>query len=1241
MNAMKKSSGFGSSVRVGLLAMAMTVVGFVQGEVPLPLGYTAIEWIESTGRQLLNTEWKASATLRCELDFAPLMQSGGIMMGTGTGKSGAVDWISYRFFNYSGGYIFDLGTGSAQIRVGLDSSKKLAIDGTRYLLKVGVDDNGYSYAEATNVETENVFDPTRKDASSANPESEDVYVFGGNLGGTFSCEKMRLYGLKMFDVKSGEIERSLVRDFVPCRNEEGVAGVWEKVEGRFYTNCVEGGLRFAGSDDVAARVEYIESTGSQLLNTTWKASATLRCELDFAPLMYGSIMLGTGVARSGVHCDHISYRFCNHTSGYFFDLGKGVDPGTGKGLGQIRVGLDSSKKLAIDGTRYLLKVGVDDNGYSYAEATNVGTGETLAPARKAAAGANPESEDVYVFGGNLSGAVSCERMRLYGLKMYDIKEGETERSLVRDFVPYRFANGTLGVYDLTNDTPDTGKVTGVFAGGIAAYDFEGENGATLVVHEGAVPAALFANRTLIAKASPYEANISAVTSYPALELRKGTLSVQDDAATDYAIAGTMKVAGGTRLVIDLTADGCDCFTAQTLDFSALSEDSPLFVVVRKPDDLTALAAEYVIAKGAGVADGELATLVARCDVQMKFEMRAGKLVMTPISNDPMTAEWKGGATGGVTNAANWICRDALGNIVEGGLPMNKTRVVFPDGCAFDWTKGMAFEHGGIVLPATLGGNCDWTGLDVPIDTTIDLRGHKLYVSELKGTGTITDTTALGEELIQDGGFEGVTIKSGNYGYLVNGGATSARWQSEVPGHTGFAKAGSPFTDTTGNGAISAFVQIDGNLYQTVNVPEDGAYVLTYSYVSRKNQTAHTMEVRIDDKPLVGRTYSAAAWAVNKVVLHLTAGEHKIAFVGVTTDDLTTVLDDVSLRKIPAAGELHVVVPEGRTAEWTSVTIDGALKFVKEGAGTYLASNMNGTGVKTWYLGDTWVREGCYKVHQSRVADGSGLTDYGFYQVQQLGAQGSETTVEKNATFDGGGNYDGFCYTIVLNGGTFGNLGTISPIKTYGVPSRFRLTDDSFVTGLSDTQLGDTDLGGHTLTVTIDPARSLYLRGAVRNGTLVCNGGCFMPCGGDMTDVDLVLNSKMSCADQTVTFRNLTVTYTGDGFGTGDKFFCVSGTYTPVSDPIHRFKLLDGATIDLSKRTTPLDIQPDENGLFFDENAKTIYVSVAGRKLRSSEPLLTWTGKPDVKFKATNDVRCGLIVKENGLYPFTGLSIIIR
>ena len=32
MNAMKKSSGFGSSVRVGLLAMAMTVVGFVQGD---------------------------------------------------------------------------------------------------------------------------------------------------------------------------------------------------------------------------------------------------------------------------------------------------------------------------------------------------------------------------------------------------------------------------------------------------------------------------------------------------------------------------------------------------------------------------------------------------------------------------------------------------------------------------------------------------------------------------------------------------------------------------------------------------------------------------------------------------------------------------------------------------------------------------------------------------------------------------------------------------------------------------------------------------------------------------------------------------------------------------------------------------------------------------------------------------------------------------------------------------------
>lgn len=96
----------------------------------------------------------------------------------------------------------------------------------------------------------------------------------------------------------------------------------------------------------------------------------------------------------------------------------------------------------------------------------------------------------------------------------------------------------------------------------------------------------------------------------------------------------------------------------------------------------------------------------------------------------------------------------------------------------------------------------------------------------------------------------------------------------------------------------------------------------------------------------------------------------------------------------------------------------------------------------------------------------------------------------------------------------------------------------------------------------------------------------------------------------------------------------------ASDLIHRFKLLNGSTIDLSGRTTTLEL-PDTNGLFFEENA-TVYVSLDERKAKASEPLITWNAKPDnVTFRTAPGTVGTLDVKDNGLYWHVGFSIIIR
>ncbi|MCQ2395025.1 MAG: hypothetical protein MJ249_12140 [Kiritimatiellae bacterium] len=109
---------------------------------------------------------------------------------------------------------------------------------------------------------------------------------------------------------------------------------------------------------------------------------------------------------------------------------------------------------------------------------------------------------------------------------------------------------------------------------------------------------------------------------------------------------------------------------------------------------------------------------------------------------PPTAEWIGGSTGRADDPASWICRRSNGEVIENGLPTAEMQVLLPDGCAASFPVGAAFSALEVILPATLGADCDWSGIVAPLVGKLDLKGHKLTVSQLVGTSTaaITDTT---------------------------------------------------------------------------------------------------------------------------------------------------------------------------------------------------------------------------------------------------------------------------------------------------------------------------------------------------------------------------------------------------------------------------------------------------------------------------------------------------------------------
>lgn len=232
----------------------------------------------------------------------------------------------------------------------------------------------------------------------------------------------------------------------------------------------------------------------------------------------------------------------------------------------------------------------------------------------------------------------------------------------------------------------------------------------------------------------------------------------------------------------------------------------------------------------------------------------------------------------------------------------------------------------------LSGDTDWTGqgaVTIAADATLDLNGYKLSVDGLAGTGAIANSAALGSDVIVNGDFEAVAIEGSTWGYADDAihPATCPNW---VGKGAGFTAANTPWTVDV-KGTYSAFIQQAGTLSESVDVPEEGDYALTYSYKSRAGQGAHELNVEVDGQ-VCGKTQSAADWAVNTIVLHLAAGEHTIKFAGIKgVSDTSTILDDVSLRKV--RGELHVVVPANQTADVSSVRLGGAFRLVAEGAGT--------------------------------------------------------------------------------------------------------------------------------------------------------------------------------------------------------------------------------------------------------------------------------------------------------------------
>lgn len=278
MKTMVKSSGSWFKVRSG----------------KLPLEYTELEYIQSSGSQYINTGYKwTSEVTTIEADFTVNSNtSSQSLWGNEEYYSGSSRYFSGVPHGSNGNYSYYIGTGGLtgfSVTIGTRTKIEISTIATKkYTIKkdgaIVIDSHSYSGTVQ---------------AGTATPVTENrgkIYIFcnhnssaaGTNAAGTQYVGGMTLYSFKMWD------NSVLVRNLIPAkRNADGAIGLYDLVEKEFHPNQVNTSFTAGTSKSAVYRfnsginndyyhLEYIASTGTQRIKLPIIPTSKYKIESVFA-----------------------------------------------------------------------------------------------------------------------------------------------------------------------------------------------------------------------------------------------------------------------------------------------------------------------------------------------------------------------------------------------------------------------------------------------------------------------------------------------------------------------------------------------------------------------------------------------------------------------------------------------------------------------------------------------------------------------------------------------------------------------------------------------------------------------------------------------------------------------------------------------------------------------------------------------------------------------------------------------
>ena len=198
-------------------------IGFIYKKV-LPKGYKRVEYIESTGTQYINTQYKANTNSKMWLDYQPTEAQSSMFAGARVSSSG---------------YSFTINSGSNSTRMyasfGKSGNQTLSSMVTnRVQTQIGSDGIYYNNTK--------IYTPSGADLDDWEISGK-VLLFACTQGAStvYLPSTVKIYGCKIWE------NDVLVRDFIPCQNNN-VYGMFDVKNNQFYGN--DGSGDFLGGNEV-------------------------------------------------------------------------------------------------------------------------------------------------------------------------------------------------------------------------------------------------------------------------------------------------------------------------------------------------------------------------------------------------------------------------------------------------------------------------------------------------------------------------------------------------------------------------------------------------------------------------------------------------------------------------------------------------------------------------------------------------------------------------------------------------------------------------------------------------------------------------------------------------------------------------------------------------------------------------------------------------------------------------------